>query len=92
MNKTELISQVAEKTGLTKKDTTATVETLFEVITDALVTKGEKISILGFGNFEVKNRAARVGRNPQTGETVPIPASRTPSWKPSEKLKEKFKQ
>ncbi|MGG3923542.1 HU family DNA-binding protein, partial [Geobacillus thermodenitrificans] len=67
MNKTELINAVAETSGLSKKDATKAVDAVFDSITEAL-RKGDKVQLIGFGNFEVRERAARKGRNPQTGE------------------------
>ncbi len=87
MNKTELIAAVAEKAGLTKKDAERTVNATFEAITESLV-KGDKVSVSGFGIFEVKNREARVGRNPRTKETIEIPATRLPGFKASKTLKD----
>ena len=87
MNKTELVAAVAEKTGLTKKDAERVVTTTIETITETLV-KGEKVQISGFGNFEVKAREARVGRNPRTKETIQIPATRLPAFKASKTLKD----
>ena len=87
MNKTEIIAVVAEKTGLTKKDAERVVSASLETITAELV-KGEKVSLSGFGNFEVKAREARVGRNPRTKETIQIPATRLPVFKPSKAMKE----
>ena len=87
MNKTELIAAVAEKTGLTKKDAERVVNATFEAVTASLV-KGEKVSVSGFGNFEVKTREARVGRNPRTKETIQIPATRLPVFKASKALKD----
>ena len=87
MNKTELVAAVAEKTGLTKKDAERVVSTTIETITETLV-KGEKVQISGFGNFEVKAREARVGRNPRTKETIQIPATRLPVFKASKALKD----
>ena len=87
MNKTELIAAVAEKAGLTKKDAERTVNATFEAITESLV-KGDKVSVSGFGIFEVKNREARVGRNPRTKETIQIPATRLPQFKASKTLKD----
>ena len=87
MNKTELIAAVAEKTGLTKKDAERVVSATFETITANLVA-GDKVQISGFGNFEVKAREARVGRNPRTKETIQIPATRLPAFKPSKALKD----
>lgn len=90
MNKSELISAVAEKTELSKKDATSAVDAVFEVITETL-SKGEKVQLIGFGNFEVRARAARKGRNPQTGEEIDIPASYVPAFKPGKALKEAVK-
>ena len=87
MNKTELIAAVAEKTGLTKKDAERVVNATFETITAALA-KGDKVAVSGFGNFEVKAREARVGRNPRTKETIQIPATRLPAFKASKALKD----
>ncbi|MCT6848899.1 MAG: HU family DNA-binding protein, partial [Apilactobacillus kunkeei] len=72
-NKAELVSSVATKTGLTKKDATAAVDAVFDSIQGSLA-KGEKVQLIGFGNFEVRERAARKGRNPQTGAEIQIPA------------------
>ena len=87
MNKTELVAAVAEKTGLTKKDAERVITTTIETITETLV-KGEKVQVSGFGNFEVKAREARVGRNPRTKETIQIPATRLPVFKASKALKD----
>ena len=86
MNKTELIAAVAEKAGLTKKDAERVINATVETITETLV-KGERVQISGFGNFEVKAREARVGRNPRTKETIEIPATRLPAFKASSTLK-----
>ncbi|EPZ43212.1 MULTISPECIES: HU family DNA-binding protein [Alicyclobacillus] len=90
MNKQDLINKTAEKTGLTKKDSEATVNAIFETIEEAL-SAGEKVQIIGFGTFETRARAARSGRNPQTGEVIEIPASTVPAFKPGNNLKEKVK-
>lgn len=90
MNKTELINAVAEKTELSKKDATSAVDAVFEVITGSL-QKSEKVQLIGFGNFEVRERAARKGRNPQTGEEIEIPASNVPAFKPGKALKDAVK-
>lgn len=90
-NKAELIERVAEKTNLTKKEVTATVDALFEVIQEAL-QNGEKVQVIGFGNFEVRDRAARKGRNPQTGEEIEIAASKVPAFKPGKALKDAVKK
>ena len=87
MNKTELIAAVAEKTGLTKKDAERVVSATVDTIIASLV-KGDKVQISGFGNFEVKAREARVGRNPRTKETIQIPATRLPAFKASKALKD----
>ena len=87
MNKTELIAAVAEKTGLTKKDAERVVNATFETVTAALA-KGDKVAVSGFGNFEVKAREARVGRNPRTKETIEIPATKLPVFKASKALKD----
>ena len=87
MNKTELVAVVAEKSGLTKKDAERVVSATFETITAKLV-KGEKVQISGFGIFEVKEREARVGRNPRTKEAIEIPASKAPAFKASKTLKD----
>ena len=87
MNKTELVAVVAEKSGLTKKDAERVVSATFETITAELV-KGEKVQISGFGIFEVKEREARVGRNPRTKEAIEIPASKAPAFKASKTLKD----
>ena len=87
MNKTELIAAAAEQTGMTKKDTEKALNAAFDVIASAL-SKGEKVQVSGFGIFEVKEREARMGRNPRTGEAMEIAASRTPTFKASKTLKD----
>ncbi len=87
MNKTELITAAAESAGLTKKDTERVLSAAFDAITAALV-KGEKVQLSGFGTFETKHRDARTGRNPHTRETIEIPATRVPVFKPSKALKD----
>ena len=89
-NKAELVDRVAKKTQLTKKDVSATVESLFETIQEALKA-GEKVQVIGFGNFEVRERAARKGRNPQTGKEIKIKASKVPAFKAGKALKEAVK-
>ena len=91
MNKTELIALTAERTGLTKKDTERVINAAIDAITAALVN-GDKVQLSGFGSFEVKDREARVGRNPHTGEAVQIPASKVPAFKVSSTLKEKISE
>ena len=90
-NKAELVDRVAKKTQLTKKDVSATVEALFETIQEALKA-GEKVQVIGFGNFEVRERAARKGRNPQTGKEIKIKASKVPSFKAGKALKDAVKK
>ena len=85
MNKTELIAAVAEKTDLSKKDADAAVSAFLGDITDALKA-GDKIQLVGFGTFEVRNRAAKQGRNPRTGETMTVPASKVPAFKAGKAL------
>ena len=87
MNKTDLITAAAEKSGLSKKDAERVVNALLDTLTTSLA-KGEKVQISGFGIFEAKEREARVGRNPRTKEPVQIPATRTPTFKPSKLLKD----
>lgn len=87
MNKSDLIAKVAESSELSKKDATKAVEAVFEAITDAL-QGGDKVQLVGFGNFEVRERSARKGRNPQTGEEIEIAASKVPSFKPGKALKD----
>lgn len=89
-NKQELVNDVATTTGLTKKDATAAVDAVFASIQDTLA-KGDKVQLIGFGNFEVRTRAARKGRNPQTGEEIEIPASKVPAFKPGKSLKDAVK-
>ncbi|MBQ1575540.1 MAG: HU family DNA-binding protein [Oscillospiraceae bacterium] len=87
MNKAELAAAVAEKTGASKKDSEKAVNAVFEAITESLV-KGDKVQLVGFGSFELKERAARVGRNPRTKEEIAIPASRVASFKVGKALKD----
>jgi DNA-binding protein HU-beta len=87
MNKLELVTAVAEKAGITKRDAERAVNALVESIEDALKS-GDKVSLVGFGTFEVRNRRPRVGRNPQTGQEIRIPAGRVPSFKAGKALKE----
>ena len=90
-NKADLIDGVASKSGLTKKDATAAVEGLFDVVTETLA-EGERVQIIGFGSFEVRDRAARKGRNPQTGEEIQIPATKVPAFKAGKGLKDAVKE
>lgn len=87
MNKTELVNQVAEATELSKKDASKAVDAVFDTIQNALA-QGDKLSLIGFGTFEVRDRAARTGRNPQTGKDIQIPASKVPAFKPGKALKD----
>ena len=87
MNKTELINVVAQRTGLTRKDAERCLNTALETITASL-EQGDKVQLSGFGSFEVKDREARIGRNPRTKEAIEIPATRTPVFKPSKALKD----
>jgi DNA-binding protein HU-beta len=91
MNKVELIAKVAQKAGLKKKDAEGAVNAMIESIGQAL-KKGEKVQLIGFGTFETRKRAARNGRNPQTGAVIKIPATRVPAFKPGAKLKELTKK
>ncbi len=87
MNKSELIAAIASKTGATKKDAEATLNAFIDVVTETLV-KGDKVQLVGFGSFEVRKRAARKGRNPQTKEEIKIPASKAPVFKAGKALKD----
>jgi len=87
MNKSELIAAIAAKTGETKKDAEAALNAFVSVVTDTLV-KGDKVQLVGFGSFEVRKRAARKGRNPQTKEEIKIPASKAPVFKAGKALKD----
>ncbi|WP_031516475.1 HU family DNA-binding protein [Desulfofalx alkaliphila] len=87
MNKAELISSVAEKTELTKKDAERAVTAVLESVTEALAS-GDKVQLIGFGTFEIRERAARKGRNPQTGEEITIAATKVPVFKAGKALKE----
>ena len=88
MNKGELIEALAKKTDTTKKTSEEYLNAFVEVVTETL-KKGDKIQLVGFGSFEVRKRAARKGRNPQTGEEIKIKASTVPAFKPGKALKEK---
>ena len=87
MNKTDLVTAVAEKTELAKKDIEKAVSAVFASIEEALA-KGDKVQLVGFGTFEVRNRAERTGRNPQTKEQIVIPASKVPTFKAGKALKD----
>ena len=86
INKNELITRIANVSNLTKKDTENFVKTFVEVVTDALAD-GDKVKISDLGTFEVRERSARTARNPRTGETVEVPASKAPAFKPGKTLK-----
>lgn len=86
MNKTDMINAMAAKTGLSKKDSEASLNAFIEVVTDG-IAKGEKIQLVGFGTFEVSERSARTGRNPQTGKEITIPAKMSPRFKAGAVLK-----
>ena len=87
MNKTDLIAVVSQAAGLTKKDTERVINAAIDAIAASLVA-GEKVQLSGFGTFEVKDREARIGRNPHTKEAIDIPATRVPSFKASQALKD----
>lgn len=87
MNKMELVEKIAARTELTKKDSALALDAALESITQAM-KEGDKVQIVGFGSFEVKHRAARTGRNPKTKETIEIPASTVPVFKPGKGLKD----
>ena len=87
MNKTELIAAVAEKSGLSKKDADNAVNAMLDAVVETL-SQGDKVQIVGFGTFEVSERAAREGRNPRSGETMSIPASKMPKFKAGKALKD----
>ena len=87
MNRTELVAAMAEKTQLSKKDAEEALKAFVDVVSEEM-KKGEKVQLVGFGTFEVSERAAREGRNPQTGETMTIAASKTPKFKAGKALKD----
>lgn len=91
MNKSELVASVAEAAELTKKDAEKAVNAVFASVQKALV-EDDKVQIIGFGTFEVRTRAARKGRNPQTGETIEIPESKNPVFKAGKALKDAVNQ
>ena len=90
MNKTELVSAVPEKTGLSKKDSDAAVNATIDAITESL-KNDDKVALVGFGTFEVRARAERMGKNPQTGEAIKIAASKVPAFKAGKALKDALK-
>ena len=87
MNKAQLVTKIAEKTNFTKKDSEKVLKATIETIVDAL-TGGDKVQLSGFGTFEVKNRKARVGRNPKTNEEIQIPEIKQPAFRAGKDLKE----
>ena len=88
MNKAELVNAIANETGLSKKDTEATINSFVNVVTNALENK-DKVQLIGFGTFETRERAEKIGRNPQTGSELKIPAATVPAFKAGKALKEK---
>ncbi len=91
MTKTQLIDMVADMAGLTKVDAKKAVDAVADVVSSAL-SKGEKVTWTGFGTFEVRSRAARMGRNPQTGAPMRIPATKTPAFRSGKGLKDEVKE
>jgi DNA-binding protein HU-beta len=91
MNKTDLINQVAKTAELSQKETSKAVDAVFDTILEAL-KDGDKVQLIGFGNFEVRERAARTGRNPQTGEEIQIAAGKVPAFKAGKALKDAVAQ
>lgn len=87
MNKVDLVSAMADRAGLTKRDADRAVDAFCSVVQEAL-SHGDKVSLVGFGTFEVRDRQARMGRNPQTGAQLQIPAARVPAFRPGKTLKE----
>lgn len=87
MNKAELVEAVVEKTSVSKKDADAVIKATFDAISEAMAN-GEKVSLIGFGNFEVRERNARTGKNPRTGEAIEIAACKVPSFKAGKALKD----
>ncbi|MBQ6445509.1 MAG: HU family DNA-binding protein [Clostridia bacterium] len=90
MNKTDLVNAVAAETGFTKKDAEKAVVSVLDQITEALKA-GDKVQLVGFGTFEVRNRAAKQGHNPRTGEQMTVPASKLPAFKAGKALKDAVK-
>lgn len=87
MNKNDLVATVAERAGITKKDSERAVTAFIETVQDVL-SQGDKVALIGFGTFEVRARGPRVGRNPQTGQNITIPATRVPAFKAGKALKD----
>jgi len=90
MNKADLVEKIANQTGLTKKTSRKAVDAIVSAITDSLARE-EKVTLVGFGTFQVTERKARRGRNPQTRESIQIPAKKVPKFKPGKSLREKIK-
>lgn len=90
MNRLELVNTISRKMGATKKDADKAVTAFIDTVTEALV-EGRKVQLIGFGTFEVRERAARKGRNPQTGEEIEIPAGKIPAFKAGKSLKDSVK-
>ncbi len=90
MNKSELVDMISKKAKLSKADSQKALNATTDIIANAL-KKGEKVQLIGFGTFEVRKRAARTGRNPQTGKTIKIAATKVPAFKPGKGLKDKVK-
>ncbi|HUC92955.1 MAG TPA: HU family DNA-binding protein [Paenibacillus sp.] len=90
MNKTDLVNNISAKSGLTKRDVEAVLNGFLGEVTEALQS-GDKVQLIGFGTFETRSRSGRVGRNPQTGKTIEIPASKIPAFKAGNKLKDAIK-
>ena len=88
MNRKELVTEIASRSQLTQKDVDKVLTNFFDIVGDTLA-KQEKVQLVGFGSFEVRERQARMGKNPKTGEIVEIPAGKTPSFKAGKQLKEK---
>lgn len=88
MNKMELIQEVAERTGLAKKDAEKALNALLDTVADTLAS-GDKVQLVGFGSFEIKEREARTGRNPKTREPIEIPAAKVPVFKAGKALKDR---
>ncbi|NLF27350.1 MAG: HU family DNA-binding protein [Clostridiales bacterium] len=89
MNKVTLISKIAEKSGLSKKQAELGLAAFIDSVTEAL-KEGDRVQLMGFGTFEIKERGARTGRNPATGETIEIPASKAPAFKPGKGFRDEF--
>ena len=87
MNKVELVAEIAKKAGISQKDAAAALKAFTDTV-EAELKKGEKVQLVGFGTFEVSKRAARTGRNPQTGKEMKIPASKTPKFKAGKAFKD----